>query len=402
MSADQLRWLFLDLNAYFASVEQQLRPELRGKPVVVTPVPAETACCIAASYEAKAFGIQTGTFIRDARQRCPGLSVVTAREDQYVAFHRRIVTAVESCAPVDAVLSIDEMICPLSGTQRLASQAIRLAQQVKRAIASQVGSCLRASIGLAPNRYLAKLASERQKPDGLTVINLQDLPQALYPLNLRDLPGVGERMEMRLRRRGIQSMRDLLALSPLQLRRIWGGIGGEHLGRWLRGEETLVSPSQRYSIGHSRVLEPTLRSTRLAYPVAKKLLARAAVRLREEGFWVKGLVVGVQFTDQFLWEATAKCVETQSTPTLLKVLDELWREIPQHTPYWISVALHPLVPEAQHMPSLFENDETLSSVVDQVNQRHGKNTLTYASLLGGAGEAPTRISFRRIPRDSEF
>src|SRR5579871_4525772 len=98
-----LNWLFLDLNSYFASVEQQDRPELRGKPVAVVPVLADTTCCIAASYEAKAFGVRTGTIVADARRLCPGIILVEGRHELYVDYHHRIVEAVETCLPVTAV-----------------------------------------------------------------------------------------------------------------------------------------------------------------------------------------------------------------------------------------------------------------------------------------------------------
>ena len=104
-----LRALYVDFNSYFASVEQQLRPELRGRPVGVLPVLAETTCCIAASYEAKAFGVKTGTPVYEARKRCPGIVLLEARPPLYVEMHHRLVATVESCTPVGRVLSIDEM-----------------------------------------------------------------------------------------------------------------------------------------------------------------------------------------------------------------------------------------------------------------------------------------------------
>src|SRR5262245_4242169 len=102
---DRLHWLFLDLNSYFASVEQQEKPSLREVPVAILPVMTDTTCCIAASYEAKAFGIQTGTLVREAKALYPSLHLVEARQDLYVAYHHKIVEAVESCVPVDSVLS---------------------------------------------------------------------------------------------------------------------------------------------------------------------------------------------------------------------------------------------------------------------------------------------------------
>src|SRR5579864_8717538 len=108
-----VNWLFLDLNSYFASVEQQDRPELRGKPVGVVPMLADTTCCIAASYEAKAFGVRTGTIVADAKRLCPEIILIEGLHELYVDYHHRVVEAVESCLPVTAVCSIDEMACRL-------------------------------------------------------------------------------------------------------------------------------------------------------------------------------------------------------------------------------------------------------------------------------------------------
>src|ERR1700722_4541299 len=113
-----LRWLFVDMNSFFASCEQQKNPELRGHPVVVAPMLVDTTCAIAASSQAKAFGIKTGTPIGEAKKRCPFLKVVQARPKLYVEYHHRICEAIESCIPIDAVMSIDEVACKLDKVQR--------------------------------------------------------------------------------------------------------------------------------------------------------------------------------------------------------------------------------------------------------------------------------------------
>src|SRR6185312_6972897 len=110
-----MNWLFVDLNSYFASVEQQVRPELRGRPVGVVPAMVDTTCCIAASYEAKAFGVRTGTIVADAKKMCPDIVLVEGRHELYTEFHHKVVEAVETCVPVTAVCSIDEMACRLMG-----------------------------------------------------------------------------------------------------------------------------------------------------------------------------------------------------------------------------------------------------------------------------------------------
>src|ERR1700756_1477315 len=177
-----LNWLFVDLNSYFASVEQEVRPDLRGRPVGVVPMMADTTCCIAASYEAKAFGVRTGTIVADAKRMCPDIVLVEARHELYVDYHHRVVEAVESCLPVTAVLSIDEMACRLMGRERPLLAALELGPRVEWRRHERAGPLLRSSVGLATNRYLAKIASDMEKPDGLVALPLAVLPEALPPL----------------------------------------------------------------------------------------------------------------------------------------------------------------------------------------------------------------------------
>jgi DNA polymerase IV len=401
---DLLNWLFLDLNSYFASVEQQEVPSLRGRPVAVLPVMTDTTCCIAASYEAKAFGIRTGTLVREARALCPSLKLVEARQDVYVAYHRKIVDVVESCIPVEAVLSIDEMICRLSGSQRQPENAVALSLKIKRALAEKAGAHVRCSIGLAPNRFLAKVAGDMQKPDGLTVLLKKEVPQRLYGMSVRDLPGVGGQMEARLRTAGIRTVQQLSQLSEEDMRRLWGGIVGDRLWSWLRGKDTVLPTTRRHSIGHSHVLPPEERNRAGLHHVVKKLASKAAVRLRRERLWTTGLSLGVRFRSKDSWEGRARFGEAQDTPRLLKVLEELWEGVPQKDPMWAAVTLFPLIPEDHHTPSLFENPkrEILSSVMDTINDKYGKNTAYFASLHDSLTQAPTRIAFSRIPDLAEF
>ncbi len=165
-----LRSLFLDMDSYFASIEQHLNPRLRGIPVGVAPMLAESTCCIAASYEAKAFGVKTGTRVSDARVMCPGIVIVPSRPPIYVNFHHRIVEIVESCTHVDHVLSIDEMVCWLPTNLRTDSAVETISRAIKAKLTSEFSPAVRCSIGVAPNGWLAKTASKMRKPDGFFII----------------------------------------------------------------------------------------------------------------------------------------------------------------------------------------------------------------------------------------
>ena len=417
----QLNWLFVDLNSYFASVEQQIRPHLRGKPVGVVPLMADTTCCIAASYEAKAFGVKTGTLIADARRLCPEITFVEARHQIYVDYHQRIVKAVESCIPVSAVLSIDEMACRLMGRERGLAAAMELGRKVKATIQLKVGEVLRSSVGLATNRYLAKVASDMEKPDGLVALPLDLLPEALSQLELRDLPGIGARTEKRLNQQGIRSMKDLLALDGEQAAQVWGSVLGLRLRHWLAGEDFVIDEAEAMkALSHQHVLAPELRTPDKAWAVATKLLHKAAIRLRSNKLWATGMGLSVGFAvprgegpvsrygmPTRGWKGDLHLDECQDDPTLIAALVRLWADRPKGSefdhPYFIGVQLTGLVPDSLHVPSLFEAFEErpgqrqLQATMDALNKKYGLCTVAPASLLAAYHAAPTRISFHTIP-----
>jgi DNA polymerase IV len=422
MNLPLVRWLFLDLNSYFASVEQELRPELRNRPVAVVPVMADTTCAIAASYEAKAFGVKTGTMVGDAKRMCPGITLVEARHELYVEYHHKIIAAVEQCVPVSAVMSIDEMAVSLMGRERSLMTALELARSIKDSIRERAGKTLRCSIGLAPNRYLAKIASDMENPDGLVALTPDLLEPALSRLELRDLPGVGARMERRLHEHNIHTMPQLLALSREQMGHVWGGVGGERLWHWLRGEDFNDAELEyQKSVSHSHVLPPELRTQEGCYAVAHKLLHKAALRLRTAGLWTTSVSLSIRFAvpkgkankehagsiPQAGWSRGVPMIECQDSQTLVEALQKLWALRPQgpeyQTPFQVGVWLGDLVPDHLHTLNLFAGLEVesrrtrLSSTMDTLNHKYGLTTLMPASMLLAKAAAPTRIAFTSIP-----
>jgi DNA polymerase-4 len=398
-----LRTLYVDFNSYFASVEQQLCPELRGKPVGVLPVMADTTCCIAASYEAKRYGVRTGTSVREARRLCPDIRLVLARPAVYVEQHHRLIEAVESCLHVDRVLSIDEMACRLTGSDCRRDRALALARQIKHAIAEVGGAEIRCSIGIAPNTFLAKVASDMEKPDGLVVIEEPDLPEALYGLGLRDLCGIGKAMEQRLLRQGIRSVRDLYAAGREELRQAWGSIEGERVHARLRGEELPELPAQRGSVSHSHVLPPELRTPEAAYSVLHRLLQKAAMRVRSYGCIAGAMHVKVKYRDGSRWERQAHFDPTNDTLQLLDALNRLWQAFPeksQSPPYGVAVVLTQLDAQSQRSRSLFDqgrSHDRLNAVIDSVNLRYGRQSLYFGGAYRALNAAPMRIAFNHIP-----
>lgn len=401
-----LRALLLDFNSYFASVEQQLRPELRGRPVGILPVLAETTCCIAASYEAKRLGIKTGTTVAEARRLCPRVVLVQARPAVYVDMHHRLMDVVNSVIAITEVLSIDEVVCELTGSWQREEVAVRLAREAKARIRERVGECLTSSVGIGPNRFIAKMASNMQKPDGLTVVHESELPQALYRLKLGDIHGVGRAMLARLERYGIRTVEALCQADRATLRRVWGGVEGERLYDRLRGVDVPAVPTRRGSIGHSHVLPPTLRYDQGAYAVLSKLTQKAARRMRAEGFLAQRFEVWVDWRQREPWMAEARFNAMADTLGLLRILDTLWAERPRgREPVKVGVVLKGLTRSDQASLALFPEVDAphakslpgLDAVLDRLHRRFGNDAVYFGGAFRAMHEAPMRISFNHIP-----
>jgi DNA polymerase-4 len=427
LQPDRFGFLHIDLNSFFASVEQQLHPEYRGRPLAVVPTMADTTCCIAASYEAKALGIKTGTQVGKAKEMCPSIVLIEGNHAEYAEYSHRIAKAVELACPVSHTPSIDEMVCQLMGREQEPPRARKIALEIKRSIYENVGEALRCSIGMAPNRYLAKIASDMQKPDGLIGLLPSQLPRAIAHLELRDLPGVGARTEVRLNAKGITTMEQLLALDRTGMHKLWNSVWGDRLYHWLRGAESgddgaPVAVDVQKSLGHSHVLGPEHRSQEGAWAVAHKLMHKASMRLRMEHFYTGSLAVTIRFaltkeqaartkTKQHFsglkhsgWGMEARFRDCQDTLTLLEVLRGIWAQRPQgadlQRPFFVGVTLRNLIPESEYQAELFADEGNragLSATMDKLNLKYGHTTLHFAGMLAARESAPTRIAFTQIP-----
>lgn len=410
-----LRCLFVDFNSYFASVEQYDEPRLRDRPIGVVPVMAPTTCCIAASYEAKAHGVKTGTAVWEAIERCPGIMLVEARPARYVELHHELMAAIGDCIPHGAPLSIDEVPCWLIGRERQRDNAEAIARRIKQTLIDRGFSpAIRCSIGIAPNKFLAKTASDMQKPDGLTVLEQSDLPHALHGLELRDFCGIGPSMEQRLRGAGIHTAQQLCAAPREYLRAAWGSIEGERYWLQLRGFDVPERATKRGSIGHSHVLGPELRNFAGARAVLFKLLAKAAMRLRHEQFLAAGLSIRIRFVgleERFARDLTFAPID--DTPTLLRLLGEQLATLERsaqrgrwhprrHPPLSVAVTLGNLEPVGSVSHELMQErhrTKTMSTVLDRINQRYGNNTMYFGAMQEAVTQdaAPMRIPFSKIP-----
>src|SRR5471030_2267449 len=216
----EIERLYLDFDGFFASVEQQVHPRLRGKPVGVVPFKdAVHTCVIACSREAKLFGVKNVMNISEARERCPDIILVPQSPDLYRRAHNALLSEITAVVPIDAVKSIDEITCRVSPVERDNPRALGL--RIKKRIADNIGPFITCSIGFAANRQLAKIASKTGKPNGNVVWHPNDMPEPLLKFSLRDIPGIGEQMEKNLIRAGITTIAALLATQPKHMRKLW-------------------------------------------------------------------------------------------------------------------------------------------------------------------------------------
>jgi len=421
-----LKWLFFDLNSYFASVEQQERPHLRGKPVAVVPMPTDSTCAIAASYEAKAYGVKTGTKIYEARRLCPNLQCVLARHDVYTAYHNRIISEVIKHTPINRICSIDELSSRLPPSKRTPEAATRIAMNIKNGLRENIGEAVKCSIGVAPNALLAKIATDMQKPDGLVLISQEDLPDAIFPLRLSDVPGIGANMEVRLHRAGIHTMEDFWNTSPKQARAVWRSVAGERMWYWLHGYDFDPPDTGKVMIGHSRVLEPDLRAPEAARQISRRLLVKASQRLRRQGYYASSLSLSARLLNGQRWGGEARFPHAHDPFTFLEHLEELWsamlagtahlrpRRAEAHAFKKVSVVLHGLKEAENITLDIFEQRtpaqstaiqkrEALAGALDKLQARYHREAVCLGTTPKTlAGHVGTKIAFSRVPDQEEF
>lgn len=419
--AAPLSFLFVDFNAYFASVEQQLVPELRGRPVAVAPVTSNGGCCIAVSYEAKKFGVKTGTRVGEARNMCPDIVVVDARPRVYVQMHEHLCKVIGTCLPIHGVHSIDEVSCRLLGDERRPASAAKIARGIKAAIRREVGEHMRCSIGIAPNRFLAKVASDMQKPDGLTIIESHQIVEKLTTLNLIDLPGIGPRMRTRLLARGVSTVAELLACDERRMHTLWESVVGLRWHRMLRGEELDELPTHRSTIGHSHVLPPERRGDAEARAVALRLMHKAAARMRTIGYAAGRMSLSVALDTRV--HGHGGYASTHQMPTwgmkyeswhgdctfeggctdsfeFTRRFDQLWSRRPPGRLKQVGVVFSDLMHRGDSTLPLFAQERRhadLSKVMDEINTRFGKHAVYAGAMHDARDSAKGGIAFTYIP-----
>ncbi|MEW6742121.1 MAG: DNA polymerase IV [Planctomycetota bacterium] len=215
--------LHVDMDAFYAAIEQRDNPELRGKPVVVGALPGRRGVVSTCSYEARTFGVRSAMPISQAVERLPHGIYLPPRMEVYAAVSRQVMAILERYTPLVEPLSLDEAFLDVTGTERLFGTPVEIAERIRREIRDELA--LTASVGVAPNKFLAKLASDLRKPDALVVIRAEEAEAVLAPLPARKIFGIGPESERALARAGIHTIGDLQRCPEEHLVRRFGSLG---------------------------------------------------------------------------------------------------------------------------------------------------------------------------------
>ena len=396
--------LFLDLNAAFASIEQQHRPELRGRPVAVCPGAVRASTVISASREARALGVRTIMRVYEALRICPDLVLLEPNAARYREVSERLLRLLDSYSPRVLPLSIDEAAVDLAGTPSLRRDLLDVGREVKRRLRDEVGDWLTCSIGFSTNIFLAKQAAELEKPDGLQLIDHRNLEDVLSRLRLTDLTGVSEANATRMRRAGIITPVHLLQASRHTLRRqVFGSIVGEAWYLRLRGYETeSFEEAARKSVSHSHVLPRPVSDPGEVRALMLRFCDRLGRRLRQEGLVAGRMEVHVRTDGGESRHQHRRRERLAATQDLHGLALELWERIGERRPIRsMAIALSELSTAAVSQLDLFgageSRSERVSVLQDQLRDRFGERAVMSARLLGRGDLAPDRIAFGRLP-----
>jgi len=293
---DMRRILHIDMDAFFSAVEQKRHPELVGKPVVVGGEgdPTKRGVVSTASYEARKFGIHSAMPLRTAHKLCPDAIFLPVDYEEYSRVSEEVKAILREFSPIMEDVGIDEAFLDISSVDRPSEE---IAREIKRRIKDETG--LTCSIGVAPNKLLAKMASDMQKPDGLTVITEDDIRSRIWPLPVRKLWGVGPKTEAYLIEMGIQTPGDLALLSLDRLTEKFGQSYGNYLYEASRGidESPLVTYWEPKSISRETTFQRDVDNWQVIAKTLVELTKEVILTMKEEGYRGRTVTVKIRFNN---------------------------------------------------------------------------------------------------------
>lgn len=378
--------MHIDMNAFFASVEQQVNPALRRKPVAVIGSNERTVVTTA-SYEARAYGVKTGMTKYEAKRLCPHIILVPGDTSRYTDTCRRLVEIYQHYTPVVEVYSIDEAFLDITGSIPLFGNVETLAKRIKMDIRKNLGR-LTSSIGIAPNKLLAKLGSDMKKPDGLVIIQQKDVNKLMEHLPVKELCGIGQQIESHLASLGIKTCGELGRTSIQVLRNRFGVIG-ERLKLMAQGvdENPVISMEHEpdaKSVGHSMTLDKDVSDRETLEQHILQLSEMVGRRLRRGGYLGRTITLTLRYADfsTFTRRSTARIYTNNSIDVYLYAKDIFHAIRLQQPVRLIGVSVCNLIKNVAQIP-LFRTDrvkQAATRAMDEINDRYGDFCITWGTL----------------------
>lgn len=401
LNTEQPQILHIDLNSCFATVEQQARPLLRGRPIGVTNRLTKNACVVAASYEAKAYGVKVGMSFSEAKMLAPQLIMIETDPPKYHYVYKKLVGIMKSYSPNINMKSIDEGIIDFHGTRANISKRplVAIGHEIKQRLRDEVGPWMKCNIGIATNRFLAKTAASLHKPDGLDVITHKNLRQVLSTLELTDLTGIAQRNQARLNAAGIFTPLQFLdAPADILARRVFHSVCGEDWYKRLRGHEIDDVEYSTKTVGRQFVMDEWQPSDETLHSRLSHLCETTAMKLRHRGLAARGIYLYLAFANGDVWyERKMFKTPVFSGADVYRRALLLFNCRPRDD--WvrlITVSCYKLEPSNMGQLSFLEeiNREVwLSQAMDTINSQYGEFTITYASTLAAKGRIKQKIPF---------
>ena len=403
--------LFIDINSCFATVEQQYNPSLRGKPLAIAAYTGSTGTIVAASIEAKKLGIKTGMHVNEAQKIFPKIIVLEPDPPKYRAVHKKLKSLLYEITPKIKPLSIDEFSIDIERTPAQQKGAVATALQIKSDIKAKVGDWITVSIGIAPNIFLAKTASNLEKPDGLQTIDSTNYLQVFSKLSLTDLCGIKSGNASRLAAQGIFTVLDFYHADIPVLRRAFGSIEGYYWHLKLHGWDVeKITGGEKFnaynsnevkkSFGNSYAIPGNVGKKEDLAPILYKLVEKTATRLRQEGYKAKSFSINILYRDGTRWKCH-KNIEKyiNLSGEIYRIMYKLLLKAPEQKPVRIlAETCFRVAKTDKQQLGLFDGvksdkEEILSKAMDSVNKKFGDFTLKPAKLLKAKSAAPDRIGF---------
>lgn len=398
LNREEAQIMHIDLNSAFASAEQQAWPSLRGKPMGVTNRLSKECCVIAASYEAKALGIRVGTRRSEAVALCPDFVMLETDPSKYTWMYKHLIRIMKDYSPNVKMKSIDEGVIDFHGIARKRSLE-DIGYEIKERFKTEVGSHMRINIGIAPNRFLAKMAAGWHKPDGLDKLDHRNLIDFYKEIELEDITGIADAFGARLRAHGIFTPIDFLEAHDEMLRkRVFKSINGLYWHERLRGYEIDDQPTHLGMVGRQWVLSKTSNDDAWLRSCLHFLTATAGLKLRYRNVEARGVCVWVSFNTGGGWTDKKMMRQTFYTDADIWLhVSRLFNHRPKHMIVrTMGMYLYQLTPSTRSQMSLLDDVTKagdLTKAIDEINDFYGTFTVFSADTLTGTKNVKQKVPF---------